>query len=88
MVLIICQIKCTTNLRGWVAVAESPYKKNDQSSPAARMHIFRSVSKNSRDSLFSKEGHLFAKEGHLFAKQEHLFAKEGHLFAKQEHLFA
>ena len=67
-----------------MAVAESPYrvawpngpttKKNDQNSPAAKMHFFRSESKNAKDSLFVKEGHLFAKEEHLFERQRHLFA--------------
>ena len=75
-------------------VGDSPYrvtwpngptrkKKNDQSSPAARMQIFRSESKNAKDSLFGQEGHLFAREEHLFAKQEHLFAKEDANFQKR-----
>ena len=57
----------------WVAWPNGPTKKIDQSSPATRKQIFRSESKNAKDSLFGKEGHLFAKEGHLFPNKGLLF---------------
>ena len=75
-------------MRGWVAVAESPFKVAWPSSltrekrseqPSSKDAIFRSESKNAKNSLFGKEGHLFAKEGHLFLKQGHLQKREHYL---------
>ena len=68
------------NLRGWVAVNESPPwyaqpQKNEQCSPAAKMQILRSKSKKGGGVFFARRGvHFASKE--LFCQVEGLFLQK------------
>ena len=78
--------KVTVDLRGWVAVSESPHwfawpdgptTKNEQCSPAAKVQIFGSKSKKGRRGVFCKEGCLFGMHGGILVKARDFSCNKG-----------
>ena len=103
----ICQVKSQSldnmankvpvNLRGWVAVAESPHwfawpdgptTKNEQCSPAKRMQIFGSQSKKREDGRFLQGGVFIWHAWRYFSQGKGLFLQQGWKIAIKWPLFA